>query len=69
MLRAWEVELQMKLGYDAVQYGAMPIPQRARFICAMKLPQWYLSLEQEQDSKELKAKSNGASNHKRPPVP
>ena len=60
MIRAWEVELMYKLGYDAVKYGAIPVTQRARMICAMRLSGWFANLEQELRDRE--AKLNGAGN-------
>jgi hypothetical protein len=43
-MRQMEMELMMKLGNDEVEYGMIPVADRARMIVADHLPGWMSSL-------------------------
>ena len=55
-IRAWEIQLMISLQMDETQYGKLPIKERARKLCALKLPEWINALESHRMMEEMKNK-------------
>ncbi len=56
-IRAWEIELMLKLQMTESQYSAMPIQERARMVAGMQLPGWREALEGARAAAEARRRS------------
>lgn len=55
-IRAWEIQLMVELNVDEKTYAQIPLKERARKLCAIKLPEWVGILESHRAMKEAEAK-------------
>lgn len=54
--KLWELELMIRLQLNEQEYVKIPVEERARMICATKLPQWMEILEGDRQLKEFESK-------------
>lgn len=57
-LPLWELQAMAHFQVDEQRWIEMPIPQRARMVCTVKLPEWMGVLEADRTDRQIRAKSS-----------
>lgn len=52
-VRLWELQAMKEWGLQESDWAKLPVMERARYVCAVKLPQWLESLDIHKQSLEL----------------